>query len=98
MITYPSTYGFFDEGVAEVCEMVHQAGGQVYLDGANLNAQVGVCRPGDYGADVIHMNLHKTFCIPHGTETFTCFFSTNISAGGGGPGMGPIAVYNQRHS
>ena len=77
MITYPSTYGFFDDGVAEVCDMVHAAGGQVYLDGANLNAQVGLCRPGDYGADVIHMNLHKTFCIPHG---------------GGGPGMGPIAV------
>jgi glycine dehydrogenase len=77
MITYPSTYGFFDEGVEDVCKMVHEAGGQVYLDGANMNAQVGICRPGDYGADVCHLNLHKTFCIPHG---------------GGGPGVGPIGV------
>jgi glycine dehydrogenase len=77
MITYPSTYGFFDDGVEEICDLVHQHGGQVYLDGANLNAQVGLCRPGDYGADVCHLNLHKTFCIPHG---------------GGGPGVGPIAV------
>lgn len=77
MITYPSTFGVFEENVAEVCEMVHQAGGQVYMDGANMNAQVGLCRPGDFGADVCHLNLHKTFCIPHG---------------GGGPGMGPIGV------
>jgi len=77
MITYPSTYGVFDEGIEEVCDLVHKSGGQVYLDGANLNAQVGICRPGDYGADVCHLNLHKTFCIPHG---------------GGGPGMGPIGV------
>ena len=78
MITYPSTNGVFEETVAEVCELVHKHGGQVYLDGANMNAQVGLCRPGDYGSDVSHMNLHKTFCIPHG---------------GGGPGMGPIGVY-----
>jgi glycine dehydrogenase len=77
MITYPSTHGVFEEGVRQACELVHAAGGQVYLDGANLNAQVGLCRPGDFGADVIHLNLHKTFAIPHG---------------GGGPGMGPIAV------
>jgi glycine dehydrogenase len=77
MVTYPSTHGVFEEGIREVCEIVHGAGGQVYLDGANMNAQVGLCRPGDYGADVCHLNLHKTFCIPHG---------------GGGPGMGPIAV------
>ncbi len=77
MLTYPSTHGVFEERVREVCEIVHQHGGLVYLDGANMNAQVGVCRPGDYGADVCHLNLHKTFCIPHG---------------GGGPGMGPIAV------
>ena len=77
MITYPSTHGVFEEGVRKICEVVHGHGGQVYLDGANLNAQVGLCRPGDYGADVCHLNLHKTFCIPHG---------------GGGPGMGPIAV------
>ena len=61
----------------KICDMIHEAGGQVYLDGANMNAQVGICRPGDYGADVSHLNLHKTFCIPHG---------------GGGPGMGPITV------
>lgn len=77
MITYPSTNGVFEETVAEVCELVHKHGGQVYLDGANMNAQVGLCRPGDYGSDVSHLNLHKTFCIPHG---------------GGGPGMGPIGV------
>jgi glycine dehydrogenase len=77
MITYPSTNGVFEEGITEVCSIVHRFGGQVYLDGANLNAQVGLARPGDYGADVSHINLHKTFCIPHG---------------GGGPGMGPIGV------
>jgi glycine dehydrogenase len=77
MITYPSTHGVFEDGVRKMCDVVHAHGGQVYLDGANLNAQVGLCRPGDYGADVCHLNLHKTFCIPHG---------------GGGPGMGPIAV------
>ena len=77
MITYPSTHGVFEEAVREICAAVHEAGGQVYLDGANLNAQVGLCRPGRYGADVSHFNLHKTFCIPHG---------------GGGPGMGPIGV------
>jgi glycine dehydrogenase len=77
MITYPSTHGVFDEDIREICSIVHHHGGQVYLDGANMNAQVGVCRPGDYGSDVSHLNLHKTFCIPHG---------------GGGPGMGPIAV------
>ncbi|MGE5533916.1 MAG: aminomethyl-transferring glycine dehydrogenase, partial [Acidobacteriota bacterium] len=77
MITYPSTHGVFEEDVRTICDVVHQHGGQVYLDGANLNAQVGLARPGDYGADVSHINLHKTFCIPHG---------------GGGPGMGPIGV------
>ncbi|XP_076631388.1 glycine dehydrogenase (decarboxylating), mitochondrial [Colletes latitarsis] len=77
MITYPSTNGVFEETISDICFMVHQAGGQVYLDGANMNAQVGLCRPGDYGSDVSHLNLHKTFCIPHG---------------GGGPGMGPIGV------
>ena len=77
MITYPSTHGVFEASIMEVCRVVHQHGGQVYMDGANLNAQVGLCRPGDIGADVCHLNLHKTFCIPHG---------------GGGPGMGPIAV------
>lgn len=77
MITYPSTHGVFEEGVREVCDIVHQHGGLVYMDGANMNAQVGLCRPADIGADVCHLNLHKTFCIPHG---------------GGGPGMGPIAV------
>jgi glycine dehydrogenase len=80
MITYPSTHGVFEDGIREICEIVHANGGQVYLDGANMNAQVGLCSPGDYGADVIHLNLHKTFCIPHG---------------GGGPGMGPIAVAAQ---
>src|SRR5579872_6056455 len=77
MITYPSTHGVFEEHIREICEVVHAHGGQVYLDGANLNAQVGLARPGEYGADVSHLNLHKTFCIPHG---------------GGGPGMGPIGV------
>ncbi len=77
MITYPSTHGVYEEQVAEVCELVHQAGGQVYLDGANMNAQVGLTNPGIIGSDVSHLNLHKTFCIPHG---------------GGGPGMGPIGV------
>jgi glycine dehydrogenase len=77
MVTYPSTHGVFEEGIREVCRVVHEHGGQVYMDGANMNAQVGLTRPGDIGADVCHLNLHKTFCIPHG---------------GGGPGMGPIAV------
>lgn len=77
MITYPSTHGVFEEHIRDICDAVHAHGGQVYLDGANLNAQVGLSRPGDYGADVSHLNLHKTFCIPHG---------------GGGPGMGPIGV------
>ena len=77
MITYPSTHGVFEEDIGAICEIVHTHGGQVYLDGANLNAQVGLARPVDYGADVGHLNLHKTFCIPHG---------------GGGPGMGPIGV------
>ena len=77
MITYPSTHGVFEEAIKEVCQVIHRYGGQVYLDGANMNAQVGLCRPGDFGADVCHLNLHKTFCIPHG---------------GGGPGVGPIGV------
>ena len=77
MITYPSTHGVFEEQVAEVCELVHEAGGQVYLDGANLNAQMGFAQPGKFGGDVSHLNLHKTFSIPHG---------------GGGPGVGPLAV------
>ena len=77
MVTYPSTHGVFETTISEICQVVHDHGGQVYLDGANMNAQVGLCRPGDYGADVCHLNLHKTFCIPHG---------------GGGPGMGPIGV------
>ncbi len=77
MVTYPSTHGVYEEGIREICEVVHQHGGQVYMDGANLNAQVGLARPADIGADVSHMNLHKTFCIPHG---------------GGGPGMGPIGI------
>ncbi|NIQ84721.1 MAG: aminomethyl-transferring glycine dehydrogenase [Acidobacteria bacterium] len=77
MITYPSTHGVFEEDIQRICEAVHRNGGQVYMDGANMNAQVGLCRPGDIGADVCHLNLHKTFCIPHG---------------GGGPGMGPIGV------
>ena len=77
MVTYPSTHGVFEETIKEICKIVHENGGQVYMDGANMNAQVGLCRPGDVGADVCHINLHKTFCIPHG---------------GGGPGMGPICV------
>src|SRR5450755_3588075 len=77
MVTYPSTHGVFEEGIQRLSDMVHRAGGQVYIDGANLNAQVGLARPADYGADVSHLNLHKTFCIPHG---------------GGGPGAGPIGV------
>jgi glycine dehydrogenase len=80
MITYPSTRGVFEETVKEICKVIHHNGGQVYMDGANMNAQVGLCRPGDIGADVCHLNLHKTFCIPHG---------------GGGPGMGPIGVAKQ---
>ncbi|MGZ9665290.1 aminomethyl-transferring glycine dehydrogenase [Pseudomonas sp. GNP014] len=77
MATYPSTHGVYEEGISEICEVIHRHGGQVYMDGANLNAQVGLTRPADIGADVSHMNLHKTFCIPHG---------------GGGPGMGPIGI------
>jgi len=77
MVTYPSTHGVFEPTIREICDIVHAHGGQVYMDGANMNAQVGLCRPGDYGADVCHLNLHKTFCIPHG---------------GGGPGIGPIGV------
>ena len=77
MVTYPSTHGVFEESIESVCSIVHDNGGQVYLDGANMNAQVGLSRPGDFGADVCHLNLHKTFCIPHG---------------GGGPGVGPICV------
>uniref|UniRef100_A0A158P6V5 Glycine cleavage system P protein n=1 Tax=Angiostrongylus cantonensis TaxID=6313 RepID=A0A158P6V5_ANGCA len=77
MVTYPSTHGVFESSIRDVCDKVHENGGQVYLDGANMNAQVGLCRPGDYGSDVSHLNLHKTFCIPHG---------------GGGPGVGPVGV------
>jgi glycine dehydrogenase len=77
MITYPSTHGVFEEAITEICDVVHQHGGQVFVDGANLNAMVGLCRPGKFGGDVSHLNLHKTFCIPHG---------------GGGPGVGPVAV------
>ncbi|MGD1905668.1 MAG: aminomethyl-transferring glycine dehydrogenase, partial [Leptolyngbyaceae cyanobacterium] len=77
MVTYPSTHGVFEEGIRDICAVIHQHGGQVYMDGANMNAQVGLCRPADFGADVCHLNLHKTFCIPHG---------------GGGPGVGPIGV------
>ena len=77
MVTYPSTHGVFEERIGEICEIVHSHGGQVYIDGANLNAMVGVCQPGKFGGDVSHLNLHKTFCIPHG---------------GGGPGVGPIGV------
>ena len=73
MVTYPSTHGVFEESIVEICEMIHDAGGQVYMDGANMNAQVGLTSPGRIGADVCHLNLHKTFCIPHG---------------GGGPGSG----------
>jgi glycine dehydrogenase len=77
MVTYPSTHGVFEAEIARICEIIHSHGGQVYMDGANMNAQVGLCRPADFGADVCHLNLHKTFCIPHG---------------GGGPGVGPIGV------
>jgi glycine dehydrogenase len=77
MVTYPSTHGVFEETIKDICDIIHRNGGQVYMDGANMNAMVGLCRPGDLGADVCHLNLHKTFCIPHG---------------GGGPGMGPIGV------
>merc|ERR1711865_698479 len=77
MITYPSTHGVSEDTIVDICKQVHDAGGMVYMDGANMNAQVGYCSPGDIGADVCHLNLHKTFCIPHG---------------GGGPGMGPIGV------
>ncbi len=77
MVTYPSTHGVFEESIRELCEIVHDHGGQVYMDGANLNAMVGLCQPGKFGGDVSHLNLHKTFCIPHG---------------GGGPGVGPIGV------
>ena len=77
MVTYPSTHGVFEVAIREICAIIHEHGGQVYLDGANLNAQLELCRPGDYGADLCHLNLHKSFCIPHG---------------GGGPGVGPIAV------
>jgi glycine dehydrogenase len=80
MVTYPSTHGVFEEGIVEVCDIIHQHGGQVYMDGANMNAQVGLTSPANIGADVCHLNLHKTFCIPHG---------------GGGPGMGPICVAEQ---
>jgi glycine dehydrogenase len=80
MVTYPSTHGVFEEAIRDICAVIHAAGGQVYLDGANMNAQVGLARPGDFGADVCHLNLHKTFCIPHG---------------GGGPGVGPIGVAEQ---
>lgn len=77
MVTYPSTFGVFEPGIKKVCDLVHEHGGQVYMDGANMNAQIGLCSPGDIGADVCHLNLHKTFCIPHG---------------GGGPGVGPICM------
>jgi glycine dehydrogenase len=79
MLTYPSTHGVFESSIVDVCNRIHEAGGQVYLDGANFNAQVGLCRPGDYGSDVSHLNLHKTFCIPHG---------------GGGPVKGNCAAYD----
>jgi glycine dehydrogenase len=77
MVTYPSTHGVYEEGIGRVCDLVHEAGGQVYVDGANLNALLGFAEPGRFGGDVSHLNLHKTFCIPHG---------------GGGPGVGPVAV------
>ena len=77
MVTYPSTHGVYEEGITEMCALVHQHGGQVYIDGANLNALLGLAEPGKFGGDVSHLNLHKTFCIPHG---------------GGGPGVGPVAV------
>ena len=78
MVTYPSTHGVFETTIKEVCQIIHDHGGMVYMDGANMNAQVGLCRPGDIGADVCHLNLHKTFCIPHG---------------GGGPGMGADCLH-----
>ena len=77
MVTYPSTHGVFEEAITDICQTIHQYGGQVYMDGANMNAQVGLTNPATIGADVCHLNLHKTFAIPHG---------------GGGPGMGPICV------
>ncbi len=77
MVTYPSTHGVFEEAIVEICALIHEHGGQVYVDGANLNALVGLAAPAAFGADVSHLNLHKTFCIPHG---------------GGGPGVGPVAV------
>merc|ERR1719174_512418 len=77
MVTYPSTHGVFEENIKEICDIIHEHGGNVYMDGANMNAQLGLTAPGHIGADVCHLNLHKTFCIPHG---------------GGGPGMGPICV------
>ena len=77
MVTYPSTHGVFEEHIKDICSVIHKHKGQVYMDGANLNALVGLAKPGKFGPDVCHMNLHKTFCIPHG---------------GGGPGMGPIGV------
>ena len=80
MITYPNTYGIFNENIKDMCTIIHQNGGLVYMDGANMNAQTGFTSPGSCGADVCHLNLHKTFCIPHG---------------GGGPGMGPIRVNNK---
>src|SRR5690606_2059339 len=76
-VTYPSTHGVYEEAIREICQIIHDNGGQVYMDGANMNAQVGLTSPGNIGADVCHLNLHKTFCIPHG---------------GGGPGIGPICV------
>lgn len=78
MITYPSTFGVFEDQIYDVCKVIHEYGGQVYMDGANLNAQMGLCTPAEIGADVCHLNLHKTFSIPHG---------------GGGPGSGPIGVW-----
>ena len=77
MVTYPSTHGVYEDGITELCQIVHEAGGQVYVDGANLNALLGHAMPGEFGGDVSHLNLHKTFCIPHG---------------GGGPGVGPVAA------
>ena len=77
MVTYPSTHGAFEDTITDLCAIVHEHGGQVYVDGANLNALLGLAKPGQFGGDVSHLNLHKTFCIPHG---------------GGGPGVGPVAV------
>ena len=77
MVTYPSTHGAYEDGISDLCAIVHEHGGQVYVDGANLNALLGYAKPGEFGGDVSHLNLHKTFCIPHG---------------GGGPGVGPVAV------